>query len=468
MRLKPLISLCFLINLYSLNSLDAQNNPPNFIVIVADDQGWNGTSVAMLKENLLSKSDFYETPNLELLAKEGMCFSNAYAAAPVCAPSRYSIQTGQTPARLQMIRVGMSTSHINHEQLQTIPKTLKSINSNYVTAHFGKWGMDSHPSVFGYDTSDGATKNKDGIFTNKPDQWVEKTSNDPKKIFSITERAANFIETAKEQPFYIQISHYAIHANLIATSNSIEKYKNKSPGRTHNNIGLAAMTEDLDKSIGILIKTLKANKLFDNTYIIYTSDNGSVPIIRPRRKYPKSYNYPLQRGKWDAMEGGIRVPLIVYGPKVKKGTYSDVPVSSVDFLPTIMHLAGKKDKQSEFKDGGSFKHLLFKNNKKPVKRKTDGLIFHVPYKNGIALNRPHSAIIKNGYKLITFHDNNERALFEMGSDISESNNLVKSHRKEVEILSTILNNYLSQVKAPKWKTGITWKNQSLKTINSFH
>ena len=156
------------------------------------------------------------------------------------------------------------------------------------------------------------------------------------------------------------------------------------------------------------------------------------------------------------MEGGIRVPLIVYGPKVKKGTYSDVPVSSVDFLPTIMHLAGKKDKQSEFKDGGSFKHLLFKNNQKPVKRKTDGLIFHVPYKNGIALNRPHSAIIKNGYKLITFHDNNERALFEMGSDISESNNLVNSHHKEVEILSTILNNYWSS-KKPKWKAGITGK-----------
>ena len=158
MRLKPFISLCFLINLYSLNSLIAQNNLPNFIVIVADDQGWNGTSVAMLKGNPLSKSDFYETPNLELLAKQGMCFSNAYAAAPVCAPSRYSIQTGQTPARLQMIRVGMSTSHINHEQLQTIPKTLKSINSNYKTAHFGKWGMDSHPSVFGYDVSDGATQ----------------------------------------------------------------------------------------------------------------------------------------------------------------------------------------------------------------------------------------------------------------------------------------------------------------------
>ena len=125
-------------------------------------------------------------------------------------------------------------------------------------------------------------------------------------------------------------------------------------------------------------------------------------------------------------------------------------------------------KQNEFKDGGSFKHLLFKNNLKPVKRKTDGLIFHVPYKNGIALNRPHSAIIKNGFKLITFHDNNERALFKINSDISESNNLVNSHKKETKKLSEILDHYLIQVKAPKWQPGITWKNKSLKNINSFH
>lgn len=468
MAFKPFLTLCFIINLYGFCSLRAQNSSPNFIVIVADDQGWNGTSVAMSKGNPLSKSDFYETPNLELLAKQGMCFSNAYAAAPVCAPSRYSIQTGQTPARLQMIRVGMSTSHINHEQLQTIPKKLKSINSNYKTAHFGKWGMDSHPSEFGYDISDGATKNKDGIFTNKPDQWVVKPSDDPKQVFGITERAVSFIETKREQPFYVQISHYAIHSNLIATQNSIQKFENKPIGKTHNNIGLAAMTMDLDQTIGILIKTLKANNLFENTYIIYTSDNGSVPIIRPRRKYLKSYNHPLQRGKWDAMEGGIRVPLIVYGPKVKKGTYSSIPVSSVDFLPTIMHLAGKKDKQSKLIDGGSFKHLLFKNNQKTVKRKTEGLIFHVPYKNGIALNRPHSAVIKNGFKLITFHDNNEKALFEINSDISESNNLANSHKKVTKKLSEILDHYLSQVKAPKWQPGITWKNKSLKTINSFH
>jgi arylsulfatase A-like enzyme len=168
------------------------------------------------------------------------------------------------------------------------------------------------------------------------------------------------------------------------------------------------------------------------------------------------------------MEGGIRVPLIVYGPKVKKGTYSSIPVSSLDFLPTIMHLAGKKNKQSELIDGGSFKHLLFKNNQKTVKRKTEGLIFHVPYKNGIALNRPHSAVIKNGFKLITFYDNNEKALFKINSDISESNNLVNSHKKETKKLSEILDHYLTQVKAPKWQPGITWKNKSLKTINSFH
>ena len=155
--------LLFSILLLTVTILNAQNNEnsPNFIFILADDQGWNGTSVNMIDGNNLSKSDFYETPNIERIAAKGMVFSNAYASAPVCAPSRYSIQFGQTPARIQMIRVGMNTEHIDHDSELTIPKQLKKINPNYNTAHFGKWGMDSNPKTLGYDTSDGATKNKD-------------------------------------------------------------------------------------------------------------------------------------------------------------------------------------------------------------------------------------------------------------------------------------------------------------------
>ena len=179
-------ALLFSIFLLTVPLLHAQNNEnsPNFIFILADDQGWNGTSVKMIEDNELSKSDYYETPNIERIASKAIIFSNAYASAPVCAPSRYSIQFGQTPARLRMIRVGMNTEHIDHEAKLSIPKELKKINPSYNTAHFGKWGMDSTPESIGYDLSDGATKNKDGVFNYNSNklQWSNNEAVDPKKI----------------------------------------------------------------------------------------------------------------------------------------------------------------------------------------------------------------------------------------------------------------------------------------------
>ena len=164
-----MIRYILLITIFFTHNLFAQKieKKPNFIFILADDQGWNGTSVEMINGLKESKSDFYETPNIEKLANQGMKFSYAYSGAPVCAPSRYSIQFGQTPARLKMIRVGMNTEHIDHNSDFTIPKQLKKINANYVTAHYGKWGMGSNPKTFGYDTSDGPTKNQDGVFNYK-------------------------------------------------------------------------------------------------------------------------------------------------------------------------------------------------------------------------------------------------------------------------------------------------------------
>ena len=150
---KTIFSISILLLLFSCNSSvtseekSIQEPPPNFILILADDQGWNGTSVQMMHNEPDSKSDYFETPNLELLAERGIRFSDAYAGAPVCAPSRYSLQFGKTPARLSLIRVGMNTDHIDHEGFTSIPKALKNVNSQYRAAHFGKWGMGSEPSV---------------------------------------------------------------------------------------------------------------------------------------------------------------------------------------------------------------------------------------------------------------------------------------------------------------------------------
>ena len=467
-------SLGILLLYFSCNSADflkekeKNTTSPNFILILADDQGWNGTSVKMMQNEPGSKSDYFETPNLELLAEKGIRFSDAYASAPVCAPSRYSIQFGKTPARLSLIRVGMNTDHIDHEGFTSIPKALKKINSQYRTAHFGKWGMGSNPSVLGYDVSDGPTKNKDGNFKNNKAQWIHTAKEDPKNIFSLTDRAIEFIKssTAKAKPFYLQISHYAVHADIESKEKSYNLLNDKPKGAQQKDQGFAAMTFDLDQGLGILLKKIKELDIEDNTYIIYMSDNGSVPNIPGAKKYEKSYNYPLSRGKWDALEGGVRVPLIIAGPGIKSGTESATPVSGSDLLPTILDLAGNKTITLNEIDGGSFAPILLNKNDEGIERKVDGIFFHVPYKNGIALKRPHSAVRKEDYKLVKFQDDKSIFLFNLVKDKMEQINLVTQKPEKAKELETILDNYLIEVHAPKWQEGITWKNTPLKEINS--
>ena len=460
----------FACNLTDPSKKENEINPtsPNFILILADDQGWNGTSVKMMDNESGSKSDYFETPNLERFAQSGIRFSDAYASAPVCAPSRYSIQFGKTPARLSLIRVGMNTDHIDHEGFTSIPKALKKINSNYRTAHFGKWGMGSNPSVFGYDVSDGPTKNKDGNFDNNRSQWEHVFKKDPKNIFSLTDRAIEFIDSSKEEekPFYLQISHYAVHSNVESKEKSYAVLKDKPIGAQQKDLGFAAMTFDLDEGLGLLLNKIKELEIEDNTYIIYMSDNGSVPNIPGAKKYEKSYNFPLSRGKWDAYEGGVRVPLIIAGPGIKNDTESATPVSGSDLLPTIIDLAGNKTIALTEIDGGSFAPILLNENNKKIKRAVDGIFFHVPYKNGIALKRPHSAVRRGDYKLIKFQDDKSILLFNLVKDKMEQLDLATQKPEKVKELEKILDNYLTEVHAPKWQDGITWKNTPLKEINS--
>lgn len=466
------ISLLMLSCSNDSNKTNKKNAPaisPNFIFILADDQGWNGTSVQMMNSEPLSKSDYYETPNLEKLASQGVKFSNAYSSAPICAPSRYSLQFGMTPARLRLIRVGMNTSHINHDTLLSIPKALKKVNKNYVAAHYGKWGMGSNPNSLGYAASDGTTKNKDGGFVNNKKQWEHTVQKDPKKIFSITQRATNFMEeNAKSNiPFYLQISHYAVHSSIQSREKSYLKNQQKPKGKRHDNTGFSAMTEDLDEGLGQIMNKLKELGIENNTYVIYMSDNGAVPIIPAAKEYTESLNFPLSRGKWDALEGGIRVPLIIRGPGIIGNTESAIPVSGSDMLPTIIDLASENTIVLNNKiDGGSLKNILFNKSKKEVKRTVAGLFFHVPYKNGIALKRPHSAIRKGDYKLLKFQDNGELFLFNLANNKNEQKNLIEINPQKAKELENLLMDYLQEVHAPKWKEGINWKETPFKTINS--
>jgi arylsulfatase A-like enzyme len=188
----------------------------------------------------------------------------------------------------------------------------------------------------------------------------------------------------------------------------------------------------------------------------------------PKSKYTNGSNYSLSRGKWDAMEGGIRVPFIISGPEIMAGSESAIPITFSDLLPTIVELAGGTTFNKTNLDGGSFKNILNNSGKGVINRFSEGLIFHVPYENGIALKRAHSAIIIDNFKLIKFYDNNELLLFNINKDISEDNNLASIFPEKLKKLEGALDSYLNQVKAPKWKPGISWKNKSIESFNSYH
>ena len=261
---------------------------PNFILVLTDDQGWNGTSVSMSDNQPLSKSDYHKTPNLELLARNGMRFSSAYASAPV-----FSIQIFN-PVWPNASKIKNDSGWDEYRSYWSWntnynSKILQTINPNYRTAHFGKWGIDVDPSNLGYDESDGITGNKDGgfDFRNNKKQWQNTTSEDPKKIFSVTQRAVEFIEkqASTKTPFFLQVSHYAVHSDIMMRKETLEKYQSLSKGTRHRHTGFAAMTEDLDSGLGILLEKVKEFGIDKNTYIIYTSDNGAVPVMPPRSKY---------------------------------------------------------------------------------------------------------------------------------------------------------------------------------------
>ena len=285
----------------------------------------------------------------------------------------------------------------------------------------------------------------------------------------MSNKAIDFIEKQNNSgnPFYLQISHYAVHTNIVSKEETYNKYQNKKKSLITDNPGFAAMNENLDEGVGMILDKLQDLNLLENTYIIYTSDNGSVPTIPARRFYKNSINYPLSRGKWDAMEGGIRVPFIVSGPGIE-ALESKVPVIGYDLLPTIIDLANPKFIPSENIDGGSFKNILFSKGNGVVNRNYNGLIFHVPYENKIALNRAHSSIIQNNFKLIKYRDNNEINLFDLDLDVSEEIDISNLKPEISSSLEILLDNYLKEVKSIKWKEGLNWKNVDINEINSFY
>jgi arylsulfatase A len=434
--------------------------PLNFIVFLVDDMGWMDLSC--------QGSDYYQTPNVDRLAKEGMRFTDAYAACAVCSPTRAAVQTGRWPGRLGVTdwirsrfqRGGRGTPEKNPTQWVgganrkllcppnpywleseelTIAEMLKP--KGYVSAHIGKWHLGDeawYPTGQGYDV------NKGGCDYGQPPSYFDPFNNPRHKHEMIragiphlpgrkegqflthreAEEAVDMIRRWKDIPFFLHIANYAVHTPIQALEKVAAKYR--KDGKHDVNAKYAAMVESVDDCVGSVLETLEELKLTDNTVIIFTSDNGGLD-----RDGKPTENAPLRSGKGYSYEGGIRVPFIVRWPGVvPAGAVSAAPISSVDIFPTVAAAARVKLPKGHVIDGKSLLGHLKSGGKTGLKR--DELFWHFPhYRHAPG---PYSIIRKGDFKLIKFYEGiNE--LYNLKNDPGEKTNLATDQPEKVEALN---------------------------------
>jgi len=434
---------------------------PNFIIFYTDDQGWCDTSVQMMNERKDSCSTYFQTPHLERLAKEGMKFSSAYSPAPTCTPSRISIQFGKTPARLKQTVVHdvLAKKHnVDCRNEVSMAQVLKAADPKYITAHFGKGMAIRRMADVGYDVHDEFDIGENGNFHGDYVSIRNRSplpDDDPKRIFSLTKRSVDFIsEHAGKRPFFMMVSHYAVHVQHRALAETIEKYRQlprggpckdadyadpatMTEGYRNCNWALqyAAMIENLDSSLGSIMDAVDKAGIKDNTYIIFTSDNGGG--FRD--------NGPLAGGKARMLEGGLRVPTVVRGPGVLKNAQCDVPVIQWDLLATLHDLAGSTKPLPQGIDGGSWHDVLQNGNKGEVRRPVPALIFHYPYYAGV----PMQTIRMGDYKFMRQLNTNETRLHNVVTDIGEKTNRVTDMPERAAAMDALLQKYLRDVDAEK-------------------
>ena len=403
---------------------------PNIVVLLADDQDWNGLSTPMHPEIPGSQSDFYETPCLSKFAAEGMRFSNGYAPSPVCSPTRISLLTGMSPARLGWTKAappeadhklieGASRKSIRDDEI-TIAELLH--RAGYATAHFGKWHLSGGgPEHHGFDVSDGDTGNRDA------DSHIDPN---PVDVFGMTDRAKAFIEQSSKagQPFYLQMSYYALHMPENAMKSSLAHFQSKPAGQVHRDPARAAISLDLDTGVGRLLDAIHALGLEKNTYVIYMSDNGGGGKGAIGKKTS------LRGGKGGLLEGGIRVPFIVRGPGIEANSWCHQAVIAYDWFPTFCRWGGVKETLPEKLDGGDLTPLL-SGAKRPVARRDDSLLFHFPHYQGGA---PQSALREGDLKLVFYYEDQSRRLYDLLKDPSEQNDLSSMRQDDANRLEAKL------------------------------
>ena len=439
---------------------------PNIIFILADDLGWG--------ELGCYGNTFNETPNLDQLASQGILFSQAYAAAPVCSPTRASIVTGQYPARVGItdVLVPKSTKYLDPASFVTINEALA--RAGYHTGMIGKWHLDTGfkereggPEKHGFDEVIG-TETKyiaggDYFFPYAKIGTLTEGKEDEFLTDRLSREAVSFIQRKQEDPFFLYLSYYSVHTILDAPQDLVRKYKDKfnakyGAGQAErffegpdnprheaeqlDNPYLAAMLERIDAGVGSIMSELKKSGIADNTLLVFFSDNGGSGRV--------ANNAHLRAYKGWLYEGGIRVPLLMRLPgEIKPGSKTDVPVSSIDFYPTFLELAGVGLPENYPIDGISLLPLITKE-RAPER---DTLFWHYPAETGVRKAQASSVIRVGDYKLIEFFQNYRIELYNLKADPEEKENLAEKMPEKKNELLRALNNWREKVSAEEavWK-----------------
>jgi arylsulfatase A len=464
--LKLFVVLVIITTCFAISCSEKKQIRPNIVFILIDDMGWKDFGEA--------GSTYYETPNIDQLSRQGIRFTKGYSAAPVCSPSRGAILTGRYPARTKFTTVwNQNDSPIDKDaKLHTTAKqgeknwrkkfnyqyeeglhyhnlplsetTFADILSanGYLTGYLGKWhcGWDEKfwPNKRGFQYAEGyrikpvrtphfgteAIGNVAGLEDLKPTDYVGD---------KLTDKAVEFIQKNAngEKPMMLMLSHYLVHGPVEGKEEYTKKYETK-PTTDQDRPGFAAMVQSVDESVGRVVKALKDAGIYENTVVIFTSDNGG-PV-------PVTSGYPLMGGKSFMFEAGTRVPFIVsWQGKIEPAVDEEHRIMQPDIFPTLLDIAGIPQKPELHKDGSSFYPLLVKNGyweQKP-------LFFHFPHYTHAT--SPGTFLIDNNWKLIRFYNNldgDQYMLFNLNEDPYELNDLASTQKMKVNEMAELMQKYM--------------------------
>lgn len=442
-----------------VQSAQADKARTNVVFFLVDDLGWRDLGCY--------GSDYYKTPHIDRLAGEGVRFTDAYAACTVCSPTRAAIMTGKYPARLLLTqwlpsgrwsRTGhkmKEARYISNLPLEevTIAEALRE--HGYRTAFMGKWHLGTetyyYPEHQGFDVniagrdygapgsyffpftgkwkipSTGQTLHKKQPLAGKKGDYLADR---------LAEEAESFIRKNADKPFFLMLSHYAVHTPLQGKPEKVARYEAVPKTRRQGKPAYAAMVESVDDSVGRVTGVLRELGLDKNTLVIFTSDNGGFAGA--------TSNAPLRANKGSNYEGGLRVPAIVKWPAGgEAGATSGVPITSTDFYPTILAATGQPLRPHQHMDGADLTPVL--SGESELKR--DALFWHYPHYNRHPQNFPAGVIRVGDWKLMQAFESGEVSLFNLAEDIGETTNLAKKHPDRARRMLGWLNEWQQKVGA---------------------